>query len=163
MDDSDDMVMDNAGGLWRSGSRGAAVPRSAGQRTAAPETTTAGDDVLPETGKYEAFKAVDGNLFTLSIYTNGPADVAPAYQYYQYVASDPQGKIFDIVYGFFVVRARGRNLAPVIRAIKNRKCAFIQQYQQRKGWSEPGQGDPFIEKIEIVHEREARSAMLKKG
>lgn len=161
MSDSDEL--DKPAGLWRS--RGPAqAPRAPGARTAAGETAeTATDDALPETVRYQAFKAVDGNLFCLSIYTNGPANAHPAYQYYQYMTEDGNGKIFDIVFAFFVVRVRGRNLAPVLHAIKSKRCVFIQQYQRRAEWPSPEPGEPLIEKIEIVYHPAARTAMLEKG
>lgn len=122
-----------------------------------------GDDV-PEITTYQAFKTVDGKVDTLSIYTvREPANAHPAYQYYQYMLDDKTGRIFDIVYGFFVVRVRGRNLFPIIRAIKNRKCLFIQEYQRRTEWPEPLKEDTVIEKIEIVYQLSARTAMLEKG
>ena len=137
-------------------------------RTGVPETGAAAGEVraldeLPETEIYEACKPVDRDPFCLSIYTNGPANVHPAYTYYQYVADDGSGMIFDIVYAFFVVRVRGRNLLPVIHAIKSKKCVFIQQYQRRAHWREPGKKDTVIEKIEITHQPSARAAMLERG
>jgi hypothetical protein len=137
-------------------------------RTGVPETSGAAGEVLalddlPETEIYQAYKARDKDPFCLSVYTNGPANVHPAYQYYQYVADDGSGLIFDIVYAFFVVRARGRNLLPVVHAVKSKKCVFIQQYQRRAHWREPGKKDTVIEKIEIVHQPSARVAMLERG
>jgi hypothetical protein len=155
---SDDDVMDIARSWTRSeqSSRGA-------ERSATPEMPEAELDE-PHAGKYEAFKAVDREPACLSIYTHGnPANVYPSNQYFQYVADDGQGRLFDIVYGFFVVRVRGRNLLPVVRAVKSKRCAFIQLYQRREDWPEPGRDEPKIEKIEIVHQPSARAAILERG
>ncbi len=162
--DSDELVRGNRP-LWPSAARGPAALRvPPAPITDGEEATGSGGDDVPETESYQAFKAVDGKVDALSIYTfKEPANAHPAYQYYQYMLDDKAGKIFDIVYGFFVVRVRGRNLFPVIRAIKNRKCLFIQEYQRRAEWQEPRKDDTVIDKIEIVYQPAARTAMLEKG
>ena len=158
MNDSDDMDDVRAAILG-----GAPATPSARSGTAETTGTATGMDELPEVEIYQAYKPVDRDAHCLSIYTGGPANVHAAYQYYQYLADDGQGRMFDIVYGFFVVRVRGRNLAPIIHAIKSKKCVFIQQYQRRAHWREPGKNDAVIEKIEIIHQPSARVAMLEKG
>jgi hypothetical protein len=161
--DSDELVRGNRP-LWpstrgRAEQHAAAAPDSGGGTTAGAD----GDDV-PESAKYQAFKMVDGKVDSLSIYTvKEAANAHPAYQYYQYMLDDKTGKIFDIVYGFFVVRVRGRNLLPVVRGIKSKRCVFIQEYQRRPEWPEPGREDTVIERIEIVYQPAARTAMLEKG
>jgi hypothetical protein len=128
------------------------------------DAETIEEDAQPETARYQAFKAVDGRVECLSIYTTTePANAHVSYQFYQYMLDDKRGKIFDIVFGFFVVRVRGKNLLPVIHAIKSRRCVFIQQYQRHPEWPAPEPGDPVIEKIEIVYQPSSRVAMLEKG
>jgi len=158
MDDND--VLDR---MWQR--EGPTTPRVPPRPTPSERTGAVPmeDDTLPAVSEYQAFKAVDRDPFCLSIYTNGPANAHPTYAYYQYIADDGRGNIFDIVYAFFVVRVRGRNLLPVIHAIKSKKCVFIQQYQRHAEWVEPGSQDTVIEKIEIIHEPAARAAMLEKG
>ena len=124
--------------LWPSTRDGAAARQPAAPAGGEEEAGETGREEEPDSARYEAYKAVDRDPFGLSIYTfKAPANAHPAYHFYQYMLDDKAGKIFDIVYGFFVVRVRGRNLGPVIRAIKSRKCVFIQEYQHRTGWPEP--------------------------
>ena len=139
------------------------APASAPARTGRTETGDAVPlDELPETEWYEAYK-LGRDPFCLSVYTDGPADAHPAWHHYNYLLNERGGKIFDIVYDFFVVRVRGRNLLPVVLAIKSKRCVFIQQYQRRAHWREPGKNDPLIEKIEITYKPSERTAMLEKG
>lgn len=156
MDDND--VMER---LWSK--RGdASAPRVS--EPAAPEVPGVGLDDIPDADRYEAFKVVDKDQYCLSIYTGKePANGHASYQYFQYLMDDKAGRIFDIVYGFFVVRVRGRNLLPVVRGIKSKKCVFIQEYQRRAEWPEPKEGEPKIEKIEFIYKPDARTALLEKG
>jgi hypothetical protein len=82
---------------------------------------------------YHAFHAVDREPKRLAARAVGFAWVHASYSFLQYITEDAgRGRIFYIIYGFMVIEVRGRNLSPVVDAIRRDACAFIQQFDAAK-------------------------------
>jgi hypothetical protein len=114
----------------------------------------------PDDGKYRAFRAVDREPKRLSVRALGLAWVHATYSYLQYITEDAgRGRMFYIVYGFMVVEVRGRNLGPVVDALRLDNCDFIQQFDAGR-WEKPGAGEPIIESIVFHHGAEKRGELL---
>lgn len=54
---------------------------------------------------------------------------------------------FVLVFSFMVVTVHGRNLKPVVQALKLRKCEFIEEWSRE--FEAPENDDPVIESIKI--------------
>jgi hypothetical protein len=79
---------------------------------------------------------------------------APSYRYLMDVAFNGQyGTEIALIYSFLMVKIKGRNLQPVIAAILENSCNFIQDYHPGE-FSQVPQDAPYIESIEIVTGRE---------
>ena len=79
---------------------------------------------------------------------------APSYRYLMDVAFNGQyGTELVLVYSFLMVKIKGRNLQPVVAAILENRCDFIQDFDARE-FLPPDGAAPVIESIEIVTGRE---------
>jgi hypothetical protein len=120
---------------------------------------------LPVSGddEYAAFHAVDRDQKRLSARAVGLAWVHASYSFLQYVTEDAgRGRMFYIIYGFMVIEVRGRNLSPVVDAIRRDACAFIQQFDPAR-WPKPKDKSlPIIDSITFHHGAEMRGALLGK-
>jgi hypothetical protein len=118
---------------------------------------------LPSDDDYLAFHAVDRDQKRLSARAVGLAWVHASYSFLQYVTEDAgRGRIFYIIFGFMVIEVRGKNLSPVVDAIRRDACAFIQQYDPAR-WRKPKDASiPFIDSITFHHGAEMRGALLGK-
>jgi hypothetical protein len=98
---------------------------------------------------YEACK-VSSHPPALAIYPMlGPAH-NPTYSYLFNVSWDDE--IFETIVLFFTfmqVNIRGRALAPVVDALRLRKCEFIREFHP-KAHVPPAEGEPVITAIEFV-------------
>jgi hypothetical protein len=56
---------------------------------------------------------------------------------------------FTLLYSFMAVEIRGKNLAPVRRAVQNGRCEFIQEYHENE-FDKPGKDAPVIESIKFI-------------
>jgi hypothetical protein len=63
------------------------------------------------------------------------------------------GTELALVYSFLMVKIKGRNLQPVIAAILDNRCEFIQDFDARE-FLPPDPAAPLIESIEFVSGRE---------
>jgi hypothetical protein len=120
-----------------------------------PEPPLPGDD------EYAAFHAVDRDQKRLSARAVGLAWVHASYSFLQYVTEDAgRGRMFYIIFGFMVIEVRGRNLSPVVDAIRRDACAFIQQFDSAR-WRKPRDtSTPFIDSITFHHGAEMRGELL---
>lgn len=79
---------------------------------------------------------------------------APSYRYLLDVSFNGQyGTELLLAYSFLIVKIRGQNLQPVIRAILEGKCDVIQDYHPNE-FAPPQENEPVIASIEFVAERE---------
>ena len=115
----------------------------------------------PDDDQYHAFHAVDRDQKRLAARAVGVAWVHASYSFLQYITEDAgRGRMFYIIYGFMVIEVRGRNLSPVVDAIRRDACAFIQQFDPAK-WGKPKDtSTPFIDSIQFHHGAEKRGEML---
>ena len=113
--------------------------------------------------EYLAFHAVDRDQKRLSARAVGLAWVHASYSFLQYLTEDAgRGRMFYIIYGFMVIEVRGRNLSPLVDAIRRDACAFIQQFDPAR-WRKPKDTSlPFIDSITFHHGAEMRGALLGK-
>ena len=75
---------------------------------------------------------------------------APSYRYLMDVSFNGQyGTELVLVYSFLMVKIKGRNLQPVVAAILENSCHFIQDYHPNE-FLPPPPNAPFIETIEFV-------------
>jgi hypothetical protein len=118
-------------------------------------------ELPPGDDEYTAFHAVDRDQKRLSARAVGLAWVHASDSFLQYVTEDAgRGRMFYIIFGFMVIEVRGRNLSPVVDAIRRDACAFIQQFDAAK-WRKPKDtGIPVIESIAFHHGAELRGALL---
>lgn len=118
---------------------------------------------LSNDDEYLAFHAVDRDQKRLSARAVGLAWVHASYSFLQYVTEDAgRGRMFYIIYGFMVIEVRGRNLSPVVDAIRRDACAFIQQFDPAR-WPKPKDKSlPIIDSITFHHGAEMRGALLGK-
>ncbi|HEX7734555.1 MAG TPA: hypothetical protein VF458_06825 [Ktedonobacteraceae bacterium] len=65
------------------------------------------------------------------------------------VFSADYDEVFTLIYNFLAVEIRGRNLAPVRRAIQNGRCEFIQEYHENE-FLPPAKQVPVIESIRFI-------------
>lgn len=80
---------------------------------------------------------------------------APSYRYLMDIAFNGQyGTEIVLVYSFLMVKIRGRNLQPVIYAILESRCDFIQDFDAREFVKPTDPKQPVIENIEITTGRE---------
>ena len=112
----------------------------------------------PATGKppYEAYKAQDRKPERLEIRRVLGESHAPSYRYLMDVAFNGSfGTEIVLIYSFMVVKIKGKNLQPVIYALLESRCDFIQDYDAREFAPPLDQKQPpVIEEIEIITERE---------
>jgi hypothetical protein len=130
----------------------------------APIVTEQSQAEFPEDdGSYLAFHAVDRDQKRLSARAVGVAWVHATYSFLQYITEDAgRGRMFYLVFGFMVIEVRGRNLSPVVDAIRREACTFIQQFDPGK-WEKPKDAsEPIIESILFHHGAEKRGEMLNK-
>jgi hypothetical protein len=104
---------------------------------------------------------VDRDQKRLSARAVGLAWVHASYSFLQYITEDAgRGRMFYIVFGFMVIEVRGRNLSPVVDAIRRDSCEFIQQFDPAR-WSKPKDtSKPFIDSILFHHGAEKRGSLL---
>jgi hypothetical protein len=104
-------------------------------------------DTLP---LYEAFKAQDKNR-RLDILRVRGANHSPAYAYLINIIwdGDEYGAAMVLEYSTMQVRIKGKNLQPIVAAIKKSTCSFIQDYDPQC-FLPPQPNEPMIESIEIV-------------
>jgi hypothetical protein len=105
-----------------------------------------------EPTEYVAFVGKDKPLYLDIRRANDPAH-SPKYQFYlNTFYDDLKGTNFVIFYSFMVVRVTGRNLTDMIKAVKDEKCAFIQEFDPER-WPMPkDEKTPFISSIMITME-----------
>jgi hypothetical protein len=115
----------------------------------------------PSDDEYAAFHAVDREQKRLSVRAVGLAWVHASYSFLQYVTEDAgRGRMFYIIYGFMVIEVRGRNLSPVVDAIRRDACAFIQQFDPAR-WRKPKDTSAtIIDSIKFHHGAEMRGELL---
>jgi hypothetical protein len=113
-----------------------------------------GRDTLPF---YEAFKAQDKNRRLDILRVNG-ANHSPAYAYLINIIwdGDEYGAAMVLEYSTMQVRIKGKNLQPIVAAIKKSTCSFIQDYDPQC-FLPPQPNEPMIESIEIVARGEKNS------
>jgi hypothetical protein len=129
-------------------------------RKVATEPQAAAGDAEPL--EYVAFDGKDG-AFRMVIECGPDKEHAPLYQYLLDVGSDGRhGTYVILAYTFMMVHIRGRNLGPMVTAIRGHYATVIRKFG--KSWIEPKDSSlPFIEEIEItMPDRERPSAQGKK-
>jgi hypothetical protein len=107
----------------------------------------------PATGKppYEAYKAQDRKPERLEIRRVLGEGHAPSYRYLMDIAFNGSfGTEIVLIYSFMVVKIRGKNLQPVIYALLESRCDFIQDYHPDEFMPWRDMDAPLIETIEIV-------------
>jgi hypothetical protein len=119
------------------------------------------ETAMPSDDEYVAFHAVDRDQKRLSARAVGVAWVHASYSFLQYITEDAgRGRMFYIIFGFMVMEVRGRNLSPVVDAIRRDACVFIQQFDPAR-WPKPKDTSlPFIDSITFHHGAEMRGSML---
>lgn len=77
---------------------------------------------------------------------------APSYRYLMDVSFNGQyGTELLLVYSFLLVKIKGKNLQPVIHAILEGRCAFIQDFHSNE-FAPPQENEPVIASIEFPTE-----------
>lgn len=75
---------------------------------------------------------------------------APAYRYLMNISYDRDFSTEIVLYySFMEVQIRGRNLAPVVKALLASRCAFLQDYDAREYPQPVKDNAPVIEQIEV--------------
>jgi hypothetical protein len=75
---------------------------------------------------------------------------APSYRYLMDVVFNGRyGTEIVLTYSFLLVEIRGRNLQPVISAILEGTCTFIQDYHPNE-FTPPAEDEPVIESLKLV-------------
>ena len=99
---------------------------------------------------YEAYKVKDRGAERLEIRRVLGESHAPSYRYLMDVSfNGDYGTELILIYSFLMVKIRGRQMQPLIRAILEGTCAFIQDFHPQE-FSPPPPGSAIIESIEIV-------------
>ena len=124
-------------------------PLSRYRRQGAPETPPVTEKPAePGLKPYQAFDPQDRNL-SLDIHRVLGPTYSPSYAYLLNVAYDNEYFTnFVLYYTFMRVEVRGKNLREVIKAIKIRKCEYIQDFHPEE-YEPPREGEPVIESIEV--------------
>lgn len=110
-----------------------------------------------DTDAYVAFDAKDKALCLTIFGANDPAR-SPQYPFLLDVVYDSSHFTnFVLVYTYLMVLVRGRNLEPVITALKMKTADFIQEFDSQR-WEKPKDAKaPLIESIEVVVQQSGRS------
>jgi len=81
---------------------------------------------------------------------------APSYRYLMDVAFNGEfGTELLLVYSFLLVKIKGRNLYPIIRALLEGRCAFLQDFHPNE-FAPPQGNEPVIESITFPTESESK-------
>jgi hypothetical protein len=105
----------------------------------------------PRTGKevYHAYHAQGRKSDRIEIRKAAAAWRAPAYRYLMDVTFNGYYETeLDLIFTFYTIHIKGRHLDPIIYAIEDSRCVYIQDFhaEQFAPWL---QGEPFIESITI--------------
>jgi hypothetical protein len=105
----------------------------------------------PRSGKevYHAYHAQGRKSDRIEIRIALRAWRAPAYRYLMDVTFNGYYETeLDLIFTFYTVHIKGRHLDPIIYAIEDSRCVYIQDFhaEQFAPWL---QGEPFIESITI--------------
>lgn len=112
------------------------------------------DEATPAGGRerYEAFGTKD-RLRALDILMRR-VGCSPTYNYLIDVSWTLETETsFIVLFSHLAVTVRGRNLGEVVKALRLRKCEFIQQFNPDRH-EHPSEDAPVIEAIEIVHSKD---------
>jgi hypothetical protein len=113
-----------------------------------------GPEELGEPRKYVAFRTKD-RIPSLQIRRLLGARHAPYYPFLLNVSCDGDfGTNFVLFYTFMQVDVEGRNLQPIIKAIHEKRCVFIQDFHPEE-YDEPEKGTSVITSIQIVTKNHA--------
>ena len=103
---------------------------------------------------YEAYKVKDKGAERLEIRRVLGESHAPSYRYLMDVSfNGDYGTELVLIYSFLMVKIKGRQMQPLIRAILEGTCAFIQDFHPKE-FLQPQPGAAIIESIEIIAGRE---------
>lgn len=120
------------------------------------QRTQAAAATLVNTGglkPYEGYRAQDRKPERVEIRSLQQPTHAPSYRYLLDVSFDgAYGTIINLVYSFVNVEIKGKNLQPVVYALLESRCDFIQQFDARE-FVKPEDGKPVIESITFTRER----------
>lgn len=106
---------------------------------------------------YAAYGITDRNQERLEIRRVLGAWHAPGYRYLMDVVYNAhQGSELVLTYSFMAVTIAGRNMQPIMAAILEGTCAFIQDYHEQE-FTPPDKDTPIITKIELLLRREEAS------
>ena len=88
---------------------------------------------------------------------------APGYLYLRDVSSDGEhGTNCVLMFDFMVILVRGKNLQPMVTALRLGTADFIQEFNSDL-WPQPADDSPLIEAIEIVSQDEKLFGALPKN
>jgi len=99
-------------------------------------------------GHYRAFLPAK-RVFECEIRSLHPVEHSLPYAYiYDTMAYSGDYSFFWTVTSFYVLKVKGRNLRPVVRAIRAHSCAWIQEFN-KDIHTPPAPGEPVITHISI--------------
>lgn len=102
-----------------------------------------------EKPEYVAFETQD-KLITVELERAAAPWRAPLLKYYLDISYSPRfWSGFTMFFTFMRVSVTGRNLKPVIDAVRFGKCTCLREYHPDL-FTAPGEAEPLIERIEIL-------------
>lgn len=124
------------------------------RRSGAAASESRQEEAAPAGGRerYEAFGTKD-RLRALDILMKR-VGCSPTYNYLIDVSWTLETETsFILLFSHLAVTVRGRNLGEVVKALRLRKCEFIQEFNPARH-DPPADDAPLIEAIEVVHSKD---------
>jgi len=145
--------MQNPLDKWRTNQPAGSPPAQTYDRNRQPQPPPA-QQFAPQaaTGQkpYEAYRVKERGAERLEIRRVLGASHAPGYRYLMDVSFNGDfGTELVLIYSFLMVKIKGKQMQPLIHAILEGTCAFIQDFHSNE-FSPPQPGAAIIESIEIV-------------
>lgn len=100
--------------------------------------------------RYLAFDTGDRSQERLKIKSVKAETHSPGYRYLMDIMyNGNEGTQIGLIFSFFTIKITGTNLLPLVEALTDGTCIFIQEFDERK-FPPPSQNDTIIDAIEVV-------------
>jgi hypothetical protein len=120
-----------------------------GKGSSPPESSEGESEPNDPDGHYRAFW-VTRRPFVCELRSVHPVEHDLSYAYiYDTMAYSGDWSFFWVVTSFYVLKVRGRNLRPVVKAIRARSCGWIQEFNKARHSVPDDKGLPVITHISI--------------
>jgi len=118
-----------------------------------PRTPNTSDELEPDDiddRHYRAYKTghrtVECELRTVKPFEHG----LPYAYTYTTIAFSQVYSFFWVVTSFFVLKVKGRNLRPIVRALRAHKVAYLQEFNEKKHDIPDNKNDPVITQLDVI-------------